>query len=65
MTNRVVELPREYRGKFIAYKLDDHLEVIDSDEDLERLLEKLRRRGLDPRYIHVDYVPEEEVVYLI
>ena len=64
MPGAAVELPRRYRGKFVAYRLDGGLDIVDADEDFERLLEKLRRRGLDPRYVYVDYVPEEEVVWV-
>ena len=53
---------QKYAGKFIARR---GLEVIDYADELEELLEKLRRRGIDPRYVVIDYVPEEPVYQLI
>ena len=62
---RVVSLPESLRGKWVAYKLNDEVRIVDYDEDFERLLEKLRRRGVDVRFVQVDYVPDEDVVFLV
>ena len=62
---RVVSLPESLRGKWVAYKLNDEVKIVDYDEDFEKLLEKLRRRGVDVRFVQVDYVPDEDVVFLV
>ena len=62
---RVVSLPELLRGKWVAYKLDKDIHIIDYDEDFETLLEKLRKKGVDVRFVYIDYVPDEEIVYLL
>lgn len=62
---RVVSFPEELRGKWVAYKLNREIQVIDYDEDFEKLLARLRSKGLDVRFIQVDYVPDEDVVFLV
>jgi len=62
---RVVSLPEELRGKWVAYKLNRDIQVIDYDDDFEKLLARLRSKGLDVRFIQVDYVPDEDVVFLV
>jgi len=52
----------KYVGKFIARR---NSEVIDYADEFEELIEKLRRRGIDPRKVIIDYVPEEPLYYLI
>ncbi len=52
----------KYSGKVIARK---DAEVIDSADTVEELIEKLRRKGIDPRFVIIDYVPGEPVYYLI
>jgi len=53
---------RKYAGKFIARR---DLEVLEVADDFEELLDKLRSKGVDPRYVIIDYVPEEPVYYLV
>jgi len=53
---------RKYAGKFIARK---DLEVLEVADDFEELLDKLRSKGIDPRYVIIDYVPEEPIYYLV
>ena len=65
MRGRVVEFPEMLRGKWVAYRLNEKLQVIDYDNDLEKLLERLREKGIDVRFIQVDYIPDEDVVFLI
>jgi len=62
---KVVSLPDTLRGKWVAYKLDKDIHIIDYDEDFETLLEKLRKKGVDVRFVQVDYVPDEDVVFLV
>ena len=62
---RVVSFPEELRGKWVAYRLNRDIQVIDYDEDFEKLLARLRSKGLDVRFIQVDYVPDEDVVFLV
>ena len=52
----------KYAGKVIARK---DMEVIESADTIEELLDKLRSRGIDPRFVIIDYVPEEPLYYLI
>ena len=52
----------EYVGKVIARR---DTEVIESADTVEELIERLRRRGIDPRFIIIDYVPKEPIHYLI
>jgi hypothetical protein len=49
---KVVVLPRRYAGKFIARINDRDVAVV-------------REKGLDPRFVIVDYVPEEDVVFIL
>lgn len=62
----VISMPAEYRGKFVAYRIEKRrVKIIDSSEDFEKLLQKLKERGFDPRFVLIDYVPEEDIIYLI
>ena len=63
--SRVISFPENLRGKWVAYKLNKDIKVIDYDEDFEKLLEKLRSKGIDVRFVQVDYVPDEDVVFLV
>lgn len=65
VTAKIVSLPESLRGKWVAYRLNKEIKVIDYDEDFERLLERLRKKGVDVRFVQVDYVPEEDVVFLV
>ncbi|MEB2835670.1 MAG: DUF5678 domain-containing protein [Desulfurococcales archaeon] len=58
----VIRLPKEYRGKFIA-RLDDKIVAV--GDSIKEVKEALRRRGIDPRYAVIDYVPEEDVIFII
>ena len=61
---KVVSFPESLRGKWVAYKIEDRLKILDYDDSLDRLLERLKVRGVDLRFIQLDYIPEEEVVFL-
>ena len=52
----------KYAGKVIARK---DAEVIESADTVEELLDKLRNKGIDPRFVIIDYVPKEPLYYLI
>ncbi len=51
-----------YVGKFIARR---DSEVLEAADDFDELLRRLREKGIDPRYVIIDYVPEEPLFYLI
>ena len=65
MAGGVVVLPEALRGRWVAYRLDKGVRVIDCDEDFWGLLERLRRRGVDARFVQIDYVPGEDVVFIV
>ena len=52
----------EYAGRVIARK---DTKVIESADTVEELLEKLRKKGVDPRFVVIDYVSKEPIYYLI
>jgi len=52
----------DYAGKLVA-RMDDR--IIESASTLEELLSKLKKKGIDPRYVLIDYIPEEPLYYLI
>ena len=52
----------KYVGKFIARR---DSEIIDYADEFEELIEKLRRKGIDPRQVIIDYVPEEPLYFII
>ena len=63
-----ISFSEKLRGQFVAYRLNTKectIKIIDSDEDFQKLLMKLKRAGVDPRFVFIDYVPEEEVIYLL
>jgi len=53
---------KKYADKFIARR---DLEVLEVADDFEELLDKLRSKGVDSRYVVIDYVPEEPIYYLV
>jgi DNA-binding sugar fermentation-stimulating protein len=62
----VIEFPFNLRGRFVAYCIvGGRVKIIDIDNDFGHLLRKLKRKGVDVRFVQVDYIPEEDVVYLI
>jgi len=62
---RIVSLPESLRGKWVAYRLNEEVQVIDYDDNFDRLLERLQKRGVDTRFIQIDYVSDEDVVFLV
>jgi hypothetical protein len=62
---RVVSFPESLRGKWVAYRLNKEMQIIDYDDDFEKLLKKLQKKGVDARFIQIDYVPDEDVVFVV
>ena len=60
-------MPAYLRGRWVAWRLGSGLEVevLDHDVDLEMLLERLKERGIDVRFVYVDYIPDEDVIYIL
>ena len=54
--------PKEYKGKFVARRGN---KLLDADEDLERLLGRLKRKGVDVREVVIDYVPAEDEILIV
>lgn len=62
----VLAFPEELRGRWVAYRIEGgEVVVIGTGDGLEELLGELRRRGIDPRFVLVDYVPDEDVELLL
>ena len=47
------KLLKKYKGNFIAFK---HKEVLDADTDLDTLLKKLNRKGIDTHNIFIEFL---------
>lgn len=61
-----MELPRELRGLWVAYRIEgNRVRVVERAATLEGLLARLRERGIDARFVFVDYVPDEDVELLL
>lgn len=61
-----MELPRELRGLWVAYRIEGgRVRVVEQAATLEELLARLRERGIDARFVFVDYVPDEDVELLL
>ena len=58
----VITLPEEYAGKFVARVRD---RVIAVGNTMEEVLEKVKEKGYDPRFVIVDYVPDEDIVFIL
>ena len=61
-----VHIPEKYRGKYIAYKITKKgLDVKAVADDFYELLKKLEEKGIDKRFVMIEYVPEEDVIYIL
>jgi len=49
----------------VAYRLDREIQVIDYDDDFEKLLDRLKKNGIDTRFIQIGYASDEDVVFLV
>ena len=52
----------KYAGKVIAR---DGRSVIEFADTVEELVRKLKEKGIDPRFVVIDYIPEEPIYYMI
>ena len=60
-----IEFPPTLAGKFVAYRVENgELIVIATGDDVEEVIEKVKEKGKDPKFVQIEYVPEEEVIYL-
>ncbi len=55
------DLRDEYANQFVAVR---DRKVIESDENLEKLIDKLKSKNIDPSFIVIDFVPEKDVVVI-
>lgn len=53
---------RKYVGSFVAIF---NGEIVGADKDYMSLLESLKRKGIDPRLVEIEYVPSEEYILVI
>ncbi len=61
LRNRIDEL-KKFVGKYVAIY---NGEIVGFDEDYVRLLDTLRKKGVDIRFTHIEYVPDEEYLLVI
>ena len=52
------ELRKEYKNQFVAVKDKD---VIAAGADLKKLMQKLRKEGIDTASIVIEFIPEKPV----
>ncbi len=53
---------RKYRDKFVAIYNGG---IVSVDEDYLRLLEHLERKEIDPRYVEIEYMPDEDYILVM
>lgn len=58
----VIRLPEKYGGKFVA-RLDD--KVVAVGDSIEEVKEAVRKKGIDPKLVVIDYVPKEDIIFII
>ena len=51
-----------YKNIFVAIK---NKQIIDSDSVLNRLLEKLRNKGIDPSFALIEFISEKDVKLIL
>ena len=58
----IVEFPEKYAGKFVARIRE---KIIAWGDTIEEVIGKVKDKGLDPREVVIDYVPEEEIILIV
>ena len=62
LLERSVEISSRYKGKLVAIY---NGEIVAVSSDIDEVIEELKRKGIDPRYTLIEYVPDEELVLVI
>ena len=56
------QLTKEYDGKFIAVLKD---KVVADDKKIKNLIEKLHRKGINPKETFIEYISRKKVAMIV
>ena len=56
------EIRKEFKNKFVAIK---DSKILDSDADVDILIKKLNKKGTDPSFVLIEFMPEKEMKLIL
>ncbi len=62
LTNNYAQVKKDYANKYVAVK---DSQVVDADENADRLLERLRETDEDLRSMVIEFVPPEDLMLVL